>query len=345
MTDRYVWIHRGETLVGSGRIIRRFDAGTGPERFARAAIELESVTHGKDAIAFGAFTFDPEEEGSYLVFTETTARERLSGPHSLPVKRRICESEPAPFLKSVELARLAIQRRELDKVVLAMHADIEGATFDIERILITLAIDNPSSYVFGFEGLVGASPELLVRRRGKHVESIPLAGSARPGNKAGVELLASEKQRWEHELALRSVVAALRPLCDEIFVDAEPSLLKLPHIQHLATRVEGTLNDPLTALDIAGALHPTATVCGLPPEVAMSTIRRVELARRGRYAGPVGWVDSNGDGEFAVAIRCAQITDGRARIWAGAGIVAGSDPKQELEEVRLKFRTMTEALG
>lgn len=343
MTERYVWIHQGKTRVANGPILHRFDAGIGPERFARAAIELESVMEGRDSIAFGAFTFDPQQPGSYLVIPQTVTNGRLDVSLAPTTPCSIKESDPRVFLKSVELARLAILRGELDKVVLAMHADIEG-DFDIDRILKTLATANPSSYVFCFENLVGASPELLVRRHGMTVESIPLAGSAPLGDQEGADLLASDKQRWEHELAVRTVVAALRPLCDELSADVEPSLMKLANIQHLATRVTGTLNDPLTALDLAGALHPTAAVCGLPREPAMSTIRRVEVAPRGRYAGPVGWVNSNGDGEFAIALRCAEIDRGTARIWAGAGIVAASDPAQELDEVRLKFRTMTEAL-
>ena len=144
-----------------------------------------------------------------------------------------------------------------------------------------------------------------------------------------------------------TVVEALHPLCRTLRIDPEPSLLRLANVQHLATEVVGELSgDPVPdALSIAGAVHPTAAVCGTPSRKALALIRELEGRHRGRYAGPVGWVDANGDGEWAIALRCAELSGTTARLFAGCGIVAQSDPRAELEEARLKLRPVRSALG
>jgi menaquinone-specific isochorismate synthase len=198
---------------------------------------------------------------------------------------------------------------------------------------------------------VGATPELLIRRRGASVESLVLAGTARRAAveaddaAVGAELLSSAKDNREHEFAVDSVALVLAGVCDDLTVDDGPFLLKLANVQHLATRVRGRLAEPLSALELAGRLHPTAAVCGTPRAEAEGLIRRLEGMERGRYAGPVGWVDAAGDGEFGIALRCAEVNGARARLFAGNGIVADSRPEAELEETRLKLRAMQSALG
>jgi menaquinone-specific isochorismate synthase len=206
----------------------------------------------------------------------------------------------------------------------------------------------PECYTFSVGGLVGASPELLVRRNGRRVSSLVLAGTAARSRgpadeELGRRLLASEKERDEHDQAVNSVRVILEDLCDRLTV-AEPELLQLPNLQHIATKIEGTLADDISSLEVAGALHPTAAVCGAPTTRALSAIRDLEGMDRGRYAGPVGWTNSRGDGEWAIALRCAEIEGARGRLFAGGGLVAASEPEAELEETRLKFRAMMSVL-
>jgi menaquinone-specific isochorismate synthase len=254
-------------------------------------------------------------------------------------------------VQAVESAREAIREGRLDKVVLSLQVlEVAASPFDLRRVVRRLAEDYPQCFTFAFESLVGASPELLVRREGRSVRSVPLAGSTRRGAtgdedaELGRRLLASRKDRWEHDLAVVTVVESLHPICRTLKIDPEPSVLRLANVAHLATEVVGELGGDPTALEIAGAVHPTAAVCGTPTRKALALIRALEGANRGRYAGPVGWVDARGDGEWAIALRCAALSGTTARLYAGAGIVSGSDPQAELEEARLKLRPVRSAL-
>jgi menaquinone-specific isochorismate synthase len=258
------------------------------------------------------------------------------------------------FTRAVEAARDAIRNGRLDKVVLSLQEVATSASsFDQRAVLARLAAEYPQCYTFALDSLVGASPELLVRREGRALRSQPLAGSSRRGETPeedadlGAALAASPKDRWEHDLAVVTVVEALHPLCRTLRIDPEPSLLRLANVQHLATEVVGELSgDPVPdALSIAGAVHPTGAVCGTPSRKALALIRELEGPHRGRYAGPVGWVGANGDGEWAIALRCAELSGTTARLFAGCGIVAQSDPRAELEEARLKLRPVRSALG
>ncbi|HKN50553.1 MAG TPA: isochorismate synthase [Actinomycetota bacterium] len=262
--------------------------------------------------------------------------------------------DEASFIRAVEAARDAIRKGRLDKVVLSLQVVATSASsFDQRAVLARLAAEYPQCYTFAFDSFVGASPELLVRREGRDLRSQPLAGSSRRGESPeedaalGAALAASPKDRWEHDLAVVTVVEALHPLCCTLRIDPEPSLLRLANVQHLATEVVGELSgDPVPdALSIAGAVHPTAAVCGTPSRKALALIRELEGPNRGRYAGPVGWVDANGNGEWAIALRCAELSGTTARLFAGCGIVEQSDPGAELEEARLKLRPVRSALG
>jgi menaquinone-specific isochorismate synthase len=253
--------------------------------------------------------------------------------------------------QAVAAAVRRISSGAVDKVVLArdLHATAREP-IDARVVLRRLAARYPDCYVFACGGLTGATPELLIRREGRRVSSVVLAGTAGRGGTAaqdavlGADLLASAKNAAEHKYSVESVRELLAPLCDSLDIEPRPSLLRLANVQHLATAVSGILAREVSALALAAALHPTAAVCGTPADAAMELIRELEGMDRGRYAGPVGWVDARGNGEWGIALRCGQLSGRHARLFAGCGIVAGSDPAAELAEAQAKFRPMQDAL-
>jgi menaquinone-specific isochorismate synthase len=225
-------------------------------------------------------------------------------------------------------------------------------------VLRSLAARYRDTWTFSVDGLIGATPEILLRSIRGLVTSRVLAGTIRrtgsdQDNLARAAALArSSKDLEEHEFAVQSVVAALEPFVEELSVPDVPSVLHLPNVMHLATEVVGELRRSRSgtlpgALSLVGALHPSAAVCGTPPREAADGIGLLEGADRGRYAGPVGWIDQDGAGEWGLALRCAQLDEqrGQARLWAGGGIVAASDPAAELAETEAKLLPMRQALG
>jgi menaquinone-specific isochorismate synthase len=245
-----------------------------------------------------------------------------------------------------------IQRGSFAKVVLARQVLVEAnRTIDITAVLGRLRALYPSCLVFSMGGFVGASPELLIRRRGDQVWSHPLAGTIpRSGDPAVDEelaaaLMASVKDRSEHGFVIDDVTAVLRPVCEELTVPERPSILPLRNVSHLGTRIHGRLRPGGPgALDLAALLHPTPAVGGTPRQPALRWLADHEGFDRGPYAGPVGWVDSRGDGEWMVAIRSALIDGHRARLFAGVGVVADSDPADELAETQLKLQALLSAV-
>lgn len=249
-----------------------------------------------------------------------------------------------------------IRRDALRKVVLSrsvvVRSDAAPNGFDL---LHHLEATYPRCFGFGWQAgsatFVGASPELLVRSIGGAVSSNPLAGSAPRGegeeeDRALAEgLMRSPKDRFEHRLVVDDVVDRLRPFVDDIAVPDSPSLKRMATVQHLSTPVAGTLVHPTHVLALADALHPTPAVGGTPRQQSMAFIDKVEGFDRGWYAGGVGWVDGIGDGEFAIALRCGLLEGPQAHVFAGAGIVADSDPDAELLETRLKLRPLLELLA
>jgi isochorismate synthase len=214
---------------------------------------------------------------------------------------------------------------------------------------------NPDAYTFAVptaDGvLVGASPELLVSRFGREVRSNPLAGSApRSGDpeedRANAEALrASPKNREEHAIVVEAIAGTLGPFCEDLTWDPQPVALATPNVWHLSTRFHGVLREPsANVLELVAALHPTPAVAGVPTDEALKLIDDLEPFDRGSYAGPVGWVDADGDGEWAVALRCAELDGSRATLYAGAGIVADSEPELEIDETDRKFRAFLDAL-
>jgi menaquinone-specific isochorismate synthase len=254
------------------------------------------------------------------------------------------------WLDAVDRAVRRIRAGDVEKVVLARDRLVySDEPFDLGALVTRLRERFPDCYTFRVAGLVGASPELLIRRSGDRLGSLVLAGTARRGagdaddQRIGDDLLASAKDLAEHRPAVASVRATLEPLTARLDVEDTPHLLRLANVQHLATSVTGTLLSPVDALALAERLHPTAAVGGTPTARALELIAELETIDRGRYAGPVGWVDAAGDGELAIALRCAQIDGARGRLFAGAGIVGDSLPESELEETRLKLRAMQSA--
>ena len=344
---------------------------------------------GSGPVAFGTFTFDASSDGSVLIVPRTVLGRDGRGRAWLTSVSPRGDDPPAPggkpfppdplgpltggtpsswgnlrwrdgslpgprWEQAVAEAVAAIRAGGLRKVVLARDVFATAdEPIDARVLLRRLALRYPDCFTFSCDGMIGATPELLVRRAGNQVSALVLGGTLPRGadpaqDKAlGEELLASAKNNEEHAYAVDSIREALGPLCQALDVEARPSLLKFPNLQHLGTRVRGILADgtpPRSALALAAAVHPPAAVCGTPAVTALELIRDLEHMDRERYAGPVGWVDADGNGEWGIALRCGQLSGRTARLFAGCGIVAGSDPAAELAEAQVKFRPMQTAL-
>lgn len=358
------------------------------EVMAAAQVDDQVRLPGTGLVAFGAFAFDDESSRHSTLTVPSTILGRR-GDRSWITRIRRAEDpvfdepagstaygphwsatlgpgrmDPEAHGEAVRQALAAIADGELKKVVVAR--DITGSVSvdaDLRRLVRALAEGYPDTWTFAVEGIIGASPETLVTVRGGEVTARVLAGTRPRGADADedtaiiAELAANPKDVDEHEYAVRSVVDALRPHTSALAAAEQPFTLRLPNLWHLATDVEGTLSNGSTALDMVRALHPTAAVAGTPRDAAIAAIRRIEPFDRGRYAGPVGWIDGNGDGEWAIALRCAQFdapspqdgtgaeTTRPVTAHAGGGIVAGSVPEAELLETRIKFRPIIDALA
>jgi menaquinone-specific isochorismate synthase len=381
----FAWLRHGEGLVGWGAALRLETKG--PDRFADAELWWrEVVGHavvrddvglpGSGLVAFASFAFDPAGDARSVAVVPSVVVGRRGdrwfvttvGEGSLPGGVELSPSEAAERPEDVVFADGArsgadwggavaeavrrIGAGELEKVVLARDLVAEASEpVDPRWPLARLAADYEACWTFSVDGLIGATPEMLVRLEKGLVTSRVLAGTIRrTGDDAhdlalAARLARSSKDLEEHEYAVRSVAEALAPHCSSTNVPETPFVLHLPNVMHLATDVAGVVRDGSTALGLAAALHPSAAVCGTPTDVALETIRDLEGMERGRYAGPVGWFDSVGDGEFGIALRCAEVTGRRVRLFAGCGIVAGSDPEAELAEAQAKFIAMRDALG
>ena len=258
----------------------------------------------------------------------------------------------AAWRAGVVTALEAIGAGRLDKVVLAREATVEaeGPWPRAEVLRRLRRRPGGATYLYAREGFVGASPELLVRRRGRVAVSRPMAGTVPRGDSATAEaeglarLTGSPKEAVEHRLVVDAVADGLAKVADRVQV-GRPEVVRLATVAHLATEITADLTGPLpTALELAGLLHPTPAVGGSPRDAALAAIAALEPFDRGCYAGPVGWVDHTGDGEWAIALRCATLDGHRAHLLAGAGIVPGSDPDAEWAETEYKLRAVLEVL-
>ncbi len=314
----------------------------------------------------GALPFDPHEDDALYqplrrlgtLPAGTHAAARVGHIHAEPTEAAYADA----VARVVERLRAADGDDALRKLVLARSLRMDCLA-DADPLALALRLgDDPSvtSYVVPLPveageapaWLVGATPELLVSRRGRQVLSHPLAGSARrqadpvADAAAADALLGSVKDLDEHRYVVEAIVEALAPLCSQLHAPARPALHATATMWHLGTRIEGTLKDPATsAAALAGLLHPTPAVCGTPRLPALEAIRTLEPVPRGFYAGAVGWSDAQGDGDWYVSIRCARVQGRVLRLYAGAGIVAASQPSAEVEETSAKFMALLNALG
>lgn len=357
------------TLLARGVLQEVPDSGTTSLRGRVASALRDARDSGHPhPVVVGAIPFRDDRPARLLVPAAVCWTSPPTGPSAAP--ERITGtftgfgpvSDPGDYVRGVERALAKLTAGELKKIVLARTLDITlGAPVDVGRILRNLVRRDPQAYGYAVDlpssddtarTLLGASPELLVSRSGRRITTNPLAGSAPrhpdpvvDGERARA-LLASDKDLREHALVIESIVEALRPYCRKLSVPAGPSLLSTASMWHLSTRITGVLDDPaVTSLELATMLHPTPAVCGTPAGAARRAIEEIESFDRGLYAGLVGWGDATGDGEWVVTIRCAEIADQTLRLFAGAGIVAGSVPETELAETTAKFQTMLRAVG
>ncbi|HCU50555.1 MAG TPA: isochorismate synthase, partial [Micromonosporaceae bacterium] len=283
-------------------------------------------------------------------------------PTTTPRSIRVTTAVPseADYARSVGEAVDRLRAKDFEKVVLARSLRLTGADpLDARQLLARLAEANPGSHVFAVDlgderTLIGASPELLLSRFGSDVTTHPLAGST-PRSADPIQdkqraeaLLKSGKDLREHAYVVEAITATLSPLCKKLTVPSGPSLVATPTMWHLGTRITAEVADPddpaVSALALATALHPTPAVCGSPADKAREAIAEYEPFDRGFYAGMVGWGDLRGDGEWAVTIRCGVVDGSSLTLYAGAGVVADSDPQAELAETSAKFRTLLEVL-
>ena len=378
------WIRSGDGLVGFGEY-KKLEV-VGADRFKKARewwsteianFSIHNNVHGSGTgpILFTSFAFD-ENQPSVLIIPQIVIGQKngkswitwigeQSQPDISQLKNAAISGEITwdagsisedKWRNQVAAAIAAIKSDQLEKVVLARDLSAHSTTeIDARQLIKKLEIEYPSTWLFLVDGLVGATPELLVRLNKSLVTSRVLAGTIR---KTGDEdrdlalaasLAKSSKDLEEHEYAVRSVADALAPFCTSTNVPESPFVLHLSNVMHLATDVTGVLNDSAKPTDIftlISELHPSAAVCGTPTDTAKKLIRELEEMNRGRYAGPVGWIDVHGDGEIAIALRCGQLTDNNKsiRIFAGCGIVAGSDPEKEFAESQAKLMPMRTAL-
>lgn len=331
-----------------------------------------------EAVVVGAVPFNTLKPAN--LFVPLTAQWYDSLPFSLskrPERPQIssCEvmsiPEPAEFKEGVKRMLELIRNGVLQKAVLSrtLHIHLPQA-LSIPQILHHLAYEHAHSYIFAvplvselshdsepdatlsIRTLFGASPELLVTKKGLRIRANPLAGSAARSDdpvedeSRAASLLSSVKDLHEHALVIEAVVSVLKPYCSKLEVPHGPSLVQTKAMWHLSTEINGVLKDEsISSLELALAMHPTPAICGTPTDAARDVIQEIESYDRGFYSGAVGWMDASGDGEWAVTIRCAETEGSFMRVFAGAGIVAGSDPQAELAETSAKFRTILAAMG
>ncbi len=375
--DGLLFVRDGVGLAGRG-VAARVPIDDAPAFLA--SIEHDSTIDGAAPVAIGSLPFFPHSSADLTVPSTTLVKRRGREPWltivasdadeldaidpvdaiaspagSTPTAASYTLAPESPvdhYLAAVASARDAVRRGELTKAVIARPITITAdRPIDVHAVLTRLKASFGSSYRYSVDGLIGASPELLVEVEGPIVRSHPLAGTApRTGDVANDariadELVRSTKNQIEHRIVIDVVHDTLLPWASYLDWEPEPSIVTVANVQHLGTRMEGMLSQPGPAVtELVRALSPTPALGGHPRDEALALIARVEGFERGRYGGAVGWVDANGDGTWAVVIRCAEISGTSARLVAGGGIVADSDPLGELAETQAKFQAMLSAI-
>jgi len=372
-SDGYLFVRDGVGLAGRG-IAARVDVDDAPG--VLASIEHDDGVGGRAPIAIGSVPFEPGAAARLVIpallvgvaADGTRWVTRIEGGDEPPPELSAA-APPAPraqrfevgpltpvdqYLAAVMAARDAVRNGSLLKAVIAREVSVHSdEPIDVHAVLLRLRASFGSSHRYSIDGLVGASPELLVAVAGDEVRSHPLAGTApRTGDPAtdervAAQLIASTKDQVEHRVVIDMIHDTLLPWCSYLDWEPEPSIMTVANVQHLATAMEGRLSDPRpNVLTLVRALSPTPALGGFPREGALRLIAEHEGFDRGRYGGAVGWVDANGDGHWAVTIRCAEFSPDRrsARLVAGGGIVAASEPTAELAETQAKLQAMLSAI-
>ena len=379
------WVRGGDGIVGWGEFDRLEVSGGDRfeeirlwwrERCAHFNVQDQVKKFGTGPILFISGSFD-SDESSIAIIPKVVVGQRNGrtwvtwfGDEAQPAfaKPALVEAplnlrwlggaiSPTEWEANVNKALARIHSGEISKVVLARDLIAQSdLPFDTRHIMKKLSEKYGSTWIFAIDNLVGATPELLVRLNKGLVTSRILAGTIqRTGNDErdlalAASLARSSKDLEEHEYAVESVAQMLAPFCSSTNVPETPFVLHLSNVMHLATDVTGVLTDSLAPADlftVVRELHPSAAVCGTPRPAAQKAIKEIESMSRGRYAGPVGWIDSKGEGEIGIALRCAQINSKDAReirLFAGCGIVQGSDPAKEYGESQAKLLPIREAL-
>lgn len=376
--DGVVFEKGADGLAGRGEAVRIEVDSLAPDalaavdsRLAELVGEDDVARPGTGPVAFAALPFSPGAAAAFVVPEVVVGRAADGtrwithvGDGSLPplapvvveprARRFRVEAvqDPDDWMASVRHATDEIARGSFEKVVLAREVRVSGdAPIPRRDLVARLRRSFPGCFSFAVGSMVGASPELLVSRVGETVRAHPMAGTARRGGDPAADarlaatLLASTKDRAEHQITIDMVWDALLPFCSYVDSEPEPSVVAVANVQHLASMVEGRLSQPAASvLELVGALHPTPAVSGWPLAPAMAHLAAHEELDRDRYAGAVGWVDAGGNGTWAVGIRSA-IVDGKvARLFAGVGVVADSDPTAELAETDAKFQAVLSAI-
>jgi len=371
LAGKSVFIHGDRKIIGSG--VAKSLSAVGPNRIEQLAKEWQEmiadaqITNlteretpgiiGLTSIAFSensnyqsTITIPQStlliENGEAIEITDQSAAQEAS---ALPpgVEFQIGRQSPADFEQSVSQALAAIESGRVEKVVLArdLWLATEGQP-NLSKALERLQQRYPRCWIYSVGNVFGASPELLLRAERGEVSARVLAGTAGRGTDPDVDraiadgLAHSLKNKHEHRYAVQSLTSELAPFCSSVEAEEEPFSLALPDLWHLATDVRGKLLPEINLLDVIARLHPTAAVAGTPRDAAMALIAELEPFDRGGYAGPVGWISSDGSGEIAIALRGGVVEPGGIRALAGCGIVSESEPAAELAETELKFRAI-----
>lgn len=385
--DGFLFVRDGVGVAGRGEVAR-LNEDTVSEFLAsirQSELACAPLAPCVGPVAFGVVPFLPSSKAEFVV-PQLCVSKAVDGSATVTViadtedqltddaiasalRSAVVLSPPAPttnrfaveprmevdaYLTAVTAARDAVRRGDISKAVIARDIQVTAADpIDVHAVLLRLRASFGSSYRYCIDGLVGASPELLLSVEGRIVRSHPLAGTApRTGDpvtdqRLAAELIASTKNQIEHRVVIDMVHDTLLPHCSYLDWEPEPSIVTVANVQHLGTAVEGALSEPVPpVLELVRELCPTPALGGHPSSEAIEFIIRNEPMKRGPYGGAVGWLDSQGNGTFAVTIRCAQFSDDRrhARLFAGGGIVAESDPLAELAETQAKFQAMLSAI-
>ena len=371
-SDGYLFVRDGVGVAGRG-VAQRVDRNTAESCLRNIKDDNQSGIADAGPIAIGCIPFTSTDAHEFVIpkvvigktqsgeqwittvddaeFEFEQSQKPLAVASSFSVNPGVSVDH---YLEAVRLTAEAVRENKLAKAVIARDIFVSSSqSFDIRAILLRLKASFGSSYRYLFEGFIGASPELLISVLGNQVKSHPLAGTVpRTGNietdtKFAQELIASAKNQLEHRIVIDMVRDTLLPWCSFLDWQADPSIVSVANVQHLGTEISGQLSEPRpSVLDLAYALSPTPALGGAPREIALDHIAQVEGMNRGRYGGAVGFFNAKGDGKFAVSIRCAEFDDSQttARLFAGGGIVADSEPQNELAETQAKFQAMLAAL-